>query len=179
MRTIVSILVLAILITACTPVDVQAIYDAKADNERARAAAEWARTSQVQAEAAAEASQAQSRAQAKTASMVATWVILVITLAGLGGALIAWAWMRARLIFADKTGLYPVVAGQVAATSLNEPGAQLARIAPQRSPYQVLPPEEVDVIPAIPAPIELDVRQLQHIERLLLPPPGSAQHDTE
>lgn len=151
---------------------------AKADAEQARAAAQWAYTHQVEAETAAEASQAQKRAEARTASMVATWVILTLTLAGLGSALCAWAWMRARLVFADKFGLYPVVAGQMTATNLNEPGAQHVRIAPGRTPYQVLPAPENDPIELIPEPVVIDARSLQHIERLLLTAPAGSDYDS-
>lgn len=172
-----AVVVLVVLTTGCAPVDVQGIYDAKADNERARAAAEWARTAQTQAEASAAAAQAPARAQAKTAALLAVWVVGVLTLAGLGASAVVWAWRRARLVYADKFGLYPVIVGAMPATNLNEPGAQHARIAPHRTPYQVLPPAEVDAIPVIPQPIEIDARRLQHIERLLLEPPAGVQDD--
>lgn len=170
---------LLVLVASCTPIDVQGIYDAKADGERARAAAEWARTAQVQAETAAAAAQAPARAQAQTLATIAALVIGLGVLAGLGMAFVAWAWMRARLVFADRAGLYPVIVGQVPATCLNEPGAQHARIAPNRTPMQLLPPVEVDAIPVIPAPVELDVRQLQHIERLLLPAGSDGDDGTD
>lgn len=169
MNRMLGAIALLVLVTSCTPIDVQGIYDAKADTERARAAAEWARTYQVQAETAAAAAQAPMRAEAQTLATIAALVIGLGVLAGLGMAFVGWAWMRARLVFADKSGLYPAVVGQVSATCLNEPGAQHARIAPHRTPMQVLPPVEVDAIPVIPAPVELNARQLRHIERLLLP----------
>lgn len=169
MNRMLGAIALLVLVTSCTPIDVQGIYDAKADTERARAAAEWARTYQVQAETAAAAAQAPMRAEAQTLATIVALVIGLGVLAGLGMAFVGWAWMRARLVFADKSGLYPAVVGQVSATCLNEPGAQHARIAPHRTPMQVLPPVEVDAIPVIPAPVELDARQLRHIERLLLP----------
>ena len=149
---------------------------ARASGEQARAAAEWAHTSQVQAESAAAAREAPTRAAAQTAGIVALLLVGVLTAAGLGAALVVWSWRRAHLVFADKSGLYPVVVGSVAATNLNEPGAQHARIAPGRVPYQVLPAPEA--VPAVPAPIVLDARQLEHIERLLLPA-GSVDHDTD
>lgn len=174
-----KIVMVCVLITVLTGCAGQVMGDewraARADGERARAAAEWARTQQIQAETAAAAREASTRAQARTITIILASVVGVGVLAGLGATLVAWSWMRARLIFADKTGLYPVVAGQVAATSLNEPGAQTVRIAPGRAPYQVLPPEEPDLLPAIPAPFELDARQLQHIERLLLPEPTEGE----
>lgn len=180
MRIMFPLLVLALLLTGCAAdlmgEDWQA---ARASQEQARAAAEWARTAQVQAEAAAAIQQAPARAQAETIAFVVLLVVGVGVLAGLGAAFGAWAWMRARLIFADKFGLYPVVAGNVQATNLNEPGAQHARIAPGRPPYQVLPPEDREEIPVIPAPIQLDARQLQHLERLMLPAPEGAEYDTD
>lgn len=175
---ILGLLLLALSITGCGA-DVQGWIDAKTSNEEARAAAEWARTEQTQAESDAAVREAPARAQAKTVALVGAVVVGVLTLAGLGAAAVAWAWRRAQLVYTDKAGLYPVVIGASPVTNLNEPGAQQARIAPHRSPYQVLPPEEADAIPVIPAPIALDARQLQHIERLLLPAPGSTQHDTE
>lgn len=167
---------LLVLTTGCTPVDAQPWVDAKTDSAQAQAAAEWARTAQTQAESAAAAAQAQGRAQAQTAALLAVWVVGVFTLAGLGAASVMWAWRRARLVYADKYGLYPVIVGTTPATNLNEPGAQHARIAPHRTPMQVLPPE-VDAIPVIPQPLELDARRLQHIERLLLEPPAGVQDD--
>lgn len=175
--TLAAAVVLLVLTTGCAPVDVQGIYDAKADNERARAAAEWARTAQTQAETAAAASQAPARAQAKTAALVGLWLVGVLTLAGLGAAAVAWAWQRTHLVYTDKAGLYPAIIGTAPATNLNEPGAQHARIAPHRAPIQVLPPPEVDAVPVIPQPLELDARRLQHIERLLLEPPAGVQDD--
>lgn len=179
MRFAILLVVLLVLLNGCAAglmgEDWQA---AKADGEAARAAAEWARTQQVQAETVAAASEAPLRERARTVSIIALWVVGVLTLAGLGSALVLWSWMRTRLVFADKTGLYPVVIGVTAATNLNEPGAQHARIAPHRTPIQVLPPSDADAIPAIPEPIEIDGRRLQHIEHLLLqPPPGSVDDD--
>lgn len=186
MRRVILLSLLVISLTGCVGEVMGAEWQAaEAEAQRARAAAEWARTTQAQAqaqvavaEAAAATAQAPARAQATTIAIVATLLVGVGILAGLGASFVAWSWMRARLIFADKTGLYPVVVGQVPATSLNEPGAQHVRIAPGRANYQVLPPEEIDAVPLIPAPLELDARQLQHIERLLLPEPvGSLDHD--
>lgn len=178
----VKIVVVCVLITVLTGCAGQIMGDqwqaARADSEAARAAAEWARTQQIQAETAAAAREAATREQARTITIILASVVGVGVLAGLGATLVAWSWMRARLVFADKEGLYPVVIGAAAATSLNEPGAQHARIAPGRAPYQVLPPEEPEFLPAIPAPLELDARQLQHLERLLLPAPESIEHDT-
>lgn len=171
------VVLMMVLTSGCAPVDVQAIYDAKADNERARAAAEWARTAQTQAETAAAAAQAPAREEARTLATVAALVIGLATLAGLGVASVTWAWRRARLVYTDKHGLYPVIIGATPATNLNEPGAQFARIAPHRTPVQVLPPPEVDAIPVIPPVLELDARRLQHIERLLLEPPAGVQDD--
>lgn len=175
MRNAILLVVLLALLTGCAAdlmgQDWQA---AKADGEAARAAAEWARTQQVQAEVAAAAREAPARERARTLTLIALSVVGVLTLAGLGSALVAWSWMRARLVYADKTGLYPVVIGAAPATNLNEPGAQHARIAPHRTPIQVLPPADADAIPAIPEPIEIDARRMQHIERLLLQPPASA-----
>lgn len=165
---IAAAVLLLVLTTGCTPVDVQAIYDAKADNEQARAAAEWARTAQTQAETAAAAAQAPAREQARTLATVAALAIGLCALAGVGAGAVVWTWRRAQLVYTDKFGLYPVVIGTAPATNLNEPGAQHARIAPHRTPVQVLPPPEVDAIPVIPQPLELDARRLQHIERLLL-----------
>lgn len=152
---------------------------ARASQEQARAAAEWARTAQAQAEAAAAIQQAPARAQAETIAVVLLLLVGVGVLAGCGAALVWWSIMRARLVFADKFGLYPVVVGNLPATNLNEPGAQHARIAPGRAPYQVLPPVEEDAIPVIPVPAELDTRQLQHIERLLLPAGSDADDGTD
>jgi hypothetical protein len=163
--------------TGCAPVDLQGIYDAKADGEQARAAAEWAHTAQVQAESAAAAREAPTRAAAQTAGIVALLVVGVLTAAGLGAAFVAWSWRRARLVFADKSGLYPLVAGRATLTSGNEDGAQHARIT-GRPMARVLPPADVELVPAIPAPIVLDAKQLQHIERLLLPA-GSVDYDTD
>lgn len=187
MRSVIASLLLIICFTGCAGEMMGEEWQAaRADAERAKAAAEWARTTEAQAqaqvaiaEAAAATVQAPARAQATTIAIVAALLVGVGVLAGLGASFVAWSWMRARLIFADKSGLYPVVVGQVPATSLNEPGAQHARIAPGRSPYQVMPPEEIDAVPLIPAPLELDARQLQHIERLLLPEPGSIEHDSD
>lgn len=182
MRRIVRLILLVLLLALLNGCAADLMGDdwqaAKADGEAARAAAEWARTHQVQAETAAAAREAPVRERARTISIIALFVVGVLTLAGLGMALVAWSWMRARLVFADKAGLYPVVIGTARATNLNEPGAQHARIAPHRTPIQVLPPAEVDAIPAIPEPIEIDGRRLQHIEHLLLqPPPGSVDYD--
>lgn len=171
-----AVVVLLILTTGCTPVDVQGIYDAKADTERARAAAEWARTAQTQAEAAEAIRQAPARAQAETIALVGLLLVGVVVAAGCGAALVVWSIMRARLVFADKHGLYPVIVGTAPATNLNEPGAQHARIAPGRAPYQILPPES-DAVPVIPQVIELDARRLHHIERLLLEPPAGVDYD--
>lgn len=172
-----ALVALLILTTGCAPVDVQGIYDAKADTERAHAAAEWARTAQTQAEAAEAIRQAPARAQAETIALVGLLLVGVVVSAGCGAALVVWSIMRARLVFADKHGLYPVIVGTAPATNLNEPGAQHARIAPGRAPYQILPPPESDTIPVIPQVIELDARRLQHIERLLLEPPVGVDYD--
>jgi hypothetical protein len=152
---------------------------AQADGEAARAAAEWARTHQVEAEAAAAAREAAAREQVRTLAIAAMLLVGVGTAAGLGTSMVWWSVMRARLVFADKFGLYPVVVGSMPATNLNEPGAQTARIAPGRQPYQVLPPDDAELLPAIPAPIQLDARQLQHLERLMLPAPEGIEHDTD
>lgn len=174
-------IVLVVLVISLTSCAAQVMGDdwqaARANAERARAAAEWARTHQVEAETAAAAREAATREQARTISIVVALVIGLGVLAGSGASMVMWAWMRARLVFADKDGLYPVVVGSMPATNLNEPGAQSLRIAPTRQHYQVLPPEETEILPAIPAPIELDARQLQHIERLLLPAPEGVDHD--
>jgi hypothetical protein len=177
------VVVVLFITTACVPVDVQAIYDAKAENEhakadtaRAQAAAEWARTAQAQAEAAEAIRQAPARAQAETIAFGLLLLVGVGVSAGCGAALVVWSIMRARLVFADKFGLYPVIVGTAPATNLNEPGAQHARIAPGRAPYQILPPEP-DAIPVIPQVIELDTQRLQHIERLLLEPPAGVDYD--
>lgn len=172
-----AVVLLLVLTTGCTPVDVQPWVDAKTDSAQAQAAAEWARTAQTQAETAAAAAQAPAREQARTLATVAGWVIGLGTLAGVGAALVVWAWRRARLVYTDKYGLYPVVIGATVATNLNEPGAQFARIAPHRTPVQVLPPPEVDAVPVIPQVIELDAPRLQHIERLLLEPAAGVQDD--
>lgn len=150
---------------------------ARASGEQARAAAEWAHTSQVQAESAAAAREAPTRAAAQTAGIVALLLVGVLTAAGLGAALVVWSWRRAHLVFADKSGLYPLVMGSALITSGNEAGAQHARIT-GRPIVRVLPPAEAEAVPAIPAPIVLDARQLEHIERLLLPA-GSVDHDTD
>lgn len=180
MRVMVLLLVLSLLLASCAAdmmgEDWQA---AQASQEQARAAAEWAHTAQTQAEAAEAIRQAPARAQAETIAFVLLLVVGVGVLAGCGAALVWWSFMRARLVFADKFGLYPVVAGNMPATNLNEPGAQHARIAPHRTPMQVLPPVEVEAIPVIPAPVELDARQLQHIERLLLPAGSDADDGTD
>ena len=180
MTRIVLALALVLLLTSCAAdvmgEDWQA---ARASQEQARAAAEWARTAQTQAEAQAAIVQAPARAQAETIAFVVLLLVGVGVLAGCGAALVWWSIMRARLVFADKFGLYPVVVGNLPATNLNEPGAQHARIAPHRTPMQVLPPVEVDAIPVIPAPVELDARQLQHIERLLLPAGSDGDDGTD
>lgn len=172
-----AVVVLIVTTTGCAPVDVQGIYDAKADTERAHAAAEWARTARAQAEAAEAIRQAPARAQAETIAVVLLLAVGVAVAAGCGSALVWWSIMRARLVFADREGLYPVIVGTVSATNLNEPGAQHARIAPGRAPVQVLPPPELDTIPVIPQVIELDARRLQHIERLLLEPAAGVDDD--
>lgn len=158
---------------------------ANAEQKRAQAAAEWARTHQVEAEAravaaeaAARADEAVVRAQAQTAAIVGSIVVGVLTLAGLGGALVYWAWRRAHLVYTDKAGLYPVVIGASPVTNLNEPGAQHARIAPGRAPVQVLPAPENDPIELIPEPVIIDGRRLEHIERLLLAAPAGSNYDS-
>lgn len=177
---IIGLALLLAVIAGCTKLDMQPWVDAKVSNEQARAAAEWARAAQVQAEAAAESQAAPARAQARTAATTALWAVLVLTVAGLGAALVTWAWVRARQIFTDEAGLYPAIVGNTPTVTLNEPGAQHARIAPGRTPVQVLPPAQpVDAIPVIPQPIEIvDAQRLAHIERLLLDAPaGSVNHD--
>lgn len=170
---LVVVIVLTILTTGCVPVEARAWINAKTSNEEARAAAEWARTAQVQAETAAAAVEAPVREQARTVAAVATLAVGVLTLAGLGSALVTWAWMRARLVFTDKAGLYPAVIGTARATNLNESGAQHARIVPHRAPVHVLPPPESNPMLVIPQPIEIDAQRLAHIERLLLEAPTS------
>jgi hypothetical protein len=109
----------------------------------------------------------------RTLAIVAMLLVGVGTSAGLGASLVWWSFVRARLVFADKTGLYPVVVGSMPATNLNEPGAQIARIAPGRNPYQILPPADPDPLAIIPEPVIIDARQLQHLERLLLEAPAA------
>lgn len=174
---LVVVVVLLVMTAGCAPIDLQGIYDAKADSEQARAAAEWAHTAQVQAESAAAVREAPTRAAAQTAGIVALLVVGVGVAAGCGAALVLWSWRRASLVFADKSGLYPLVAGRATLTSGNEDGAQHARIT-GRPMVRVLPPAEVEQVPAIPAPIILDAKQLQHIERLLLPA-GGGDYDTD
>jgi hypothetical protein len=172
------LVVLVLLLSGCAGAmmgdDWQA---AQASGEQARAGAEWAHTAQVQAESAAAVREAPTRAAAQTAGIVALLVVGVGVAAGCGAALVLWSWRRASLVFADKSGLYPLVAGRATLTSGNEDGAQHARIT-GRPMVRVLPPAEVEAVPAIPAPIILDAKQLQHIERLLLPA-GSVDYDTD
>lgn len=177
MRRLMLLLVLVLLLSGCAGAMMGDEWQAaKADSEHARAAAEWAHTSQLQAESAAAAREAPTRAAAKTAGIVALLVVGVLTAAGLGAALVMWSWRRASLVFADKSGLYPVVMGSAVITSGNEDGAQHARIT-GRPMARVLPPADVELVPAIPAPIVLDARQLEHIERLLLP--AGVDYDTD
>lgn len=177
-----KIVMVCVLITVLTGCAGQLMGDqwqaARADGEAARAAAEWARTQQIQAETAAAAREASTREQARTITIILASVVGVGVLAGLGASLVAWSWMRARLVFADKEGLYPVVIGAAAATNLNEPGAQHARIAPGRAPVQVLPAPEIDPIELIPEPVIIDGRRLEHIERLLLAAPAGSNYDS-
>lgn len=178
MAKIVIVLLLITTLTGCAGELMGADWqNAQTDTERAKAAAEWARTQQAQAEAAAAAREAATREQARTITIIALFAVGVAVAAGCGAAMVWWSIMRARLVFAGKDGLYPVVVGSMPATNLNEPGAQHARIAPGRQPYQVLPAEDIDAVPLIPAPLELDARQLQHIERLLLP--EGIEHDSD
>lgn len=178
MAKIVIVLVLMTTLTGCAGELMGADWQAAhADGEAARAAAEWARTQQAQAEAAAATREAATREQARTITIILASVIGLGVLAGMGAAFVHWSFMRSRLVFADKAGLYPVVVGTMPATNLNEPGAQHARIAPGRAPYQVLPPPEIDPVELVPDPVVIDARQLQHIERLMLAAPaGSEQH---
>lgn len=176
-----QMLVLAVLISVLTGCAGQVMGDdwqaALADAEAARAAAEWARTHQVEAEAAAAAREAATREQVRTLAIAVMLLVGAGTAAGLGASLVWWSIMRARLVFADKTGLYPVIVGSMPATNLNEPGAQTARIAPGRNPYQILPPADPDPLATIPEPVIIDARQLQHLERLLLEAPAGAEHE--
>lgn len=170
--------VLIIVLTGCAgQVMGEDWQAARANAEAARAAAEWARAHQVEAETAAAAREATIREQARTAATVGLLFVGVVTAAGLGSALVWWSIMRARLVFADKAGLYPVIVGSMPATNLNEPGAQTARIAPGRNPYQILPPADPDPLAIIPEPVIIDARQLQHLERLLLEAPAGVDHE--
>ncbi len=152
MKHLLLLALLTVLITTLTGCAGQVMGDdwqtAHADGEAARAAAEWARTHQAQAEAAAASREAAAREQVRTLAIAAMLIVGVGVSAGLGASLVWWSVMRARLVFADKTGLYPVIVGSMPATNLNEPGAQTARIAPGRQPYQVLPPDDAELLPA-------------------------------
>jgi len=177
-KMIVIVLLLITTLTGCAGVVMGDEWQAAhADGEAARAAAEWARTQQAQAEAAAATREAATREQARTITIILASVIGLGVLAGMGAAFVHWSFMRSRLVFADKAGLYPVVVGTMPATNLNEPGAQHARIAPGRAPYQVLPAPEIDPVELLPEPIVIDAKRMEHIERLLLTAPAGSTQD--
>jgi len=161
---------------------------AAARAREAEAAAAKAEAAAAEAEAEASAHAAWLQAQANQAAPRAAWQTVLIAglvlvalslVAALAWAAVDAARVRARLVYPDGTGLYPaVIAGHpVTPTSLNEPGAQIARIAPAQMRYAVLPaPDQADTLPTVPAPKIIDASRLEHLERLFLAAPGG-EHD--
>lgn len=160
---------------------------ARASTESARASTAWAEARVANAWAEAEARRAQAwadqqaaRAALATIGLAAAGALLLILGWGGGRALVDLLHLRARLI-APRGGLYPAVHGHQPVTHLNEPGAQIARLAPPPAhalsapPAQVLP--AVPLHPSIPEPVIITAERLPHLERLLLAAGG--QHDVD
>lgn len=160
---------------------------ARASTESARASTAWAEARVANAWADAEARRAQAwadqqaaRAALATIGLAAAGALLLILGWGGGRALVDLLHLRARLI-APRGGLYPAVHGHQPVTHLNEPGAQIARLAPPPAhalsapTAQVLP--AVPLYPSIPEPVIITAERLPHLERLLLAAGG--QHDVD
>lgn len=160
---------------------------AQGSAEAARASTAWAEARVANAWADAEAHRAQAwadqqgpRALLATIGLAAAGALLLVLGWGAGRALVDLLHLRARLI-APRGGLYPVLHGQQPVTHLNEPGAQVARLAPP--PAHALPAPPAQILPAVPLhpplpePVIITAERLPHLERLLLAAGG--QHDSE
>lgn len=159
----------------------------RASAEAARASAAWADARVANAWADAETRRAQAwasqqgpRAALATVGLAAVGTLLLVLGWGAGRALIQMLHLRAHLI-APRGGLYPVLQGHRPVTHLNEPGAQMAKLAPTTiqsplaAPARVLP--AVPLHPPIPEPVIITPERLPHLERLLLAAGG--QHDVD
>ena len=157
MRLTFPLLLLIILLLAGVLYVANSMIYASPSVQQARAAREWARTQEAQAQAAAEAEQAPRRAAIATGLMLAALIAAALAIAA-GSALavvVVFALARrALLVYPDRhTGLYPAL--------------------PARLDYQVLSPETAQVMGAISAASHGGLRATTagRVVRELLAPP--------
>lgn len=158
-----SILALALILSVAIAIDKitdsanTSYQQAIASREQARAAAEWARTQELQAAAAASAALAPQRAMIAMVSLAIGAAISLLFFAGVGLAIVLRLFYMARLVHPDsKTRLYPVPFVKGEYRVLNEPGSQtlaaanaasggVLRAAVARNVMEVLTRSRIDV----------------------------------